>query len=103
MGVIDPLEFDDGRLRCLESGVHYEHLVDLETGEVMEFCHVKLETLRERITREMGHKPVDHRLKSFGCKLESCPLLAKSIRHKTLAFWRLVAFLVCGSFDLCLV
>ena len=42
-GVIDRLEFGDGRARYEESGEHHEHLVDVETGEVIEFCHAELE------------------------------------------------------------
>lgn len=94
--------FDDGRSRCERSGVHYEHLVDVETGEVTQFCHLEFEALRDQIKREVVYDPVDHRLESFGCKLKSCPLLAKSIRHKTAAYWRFVAFYICGSLGLCL-
>lgn len=72
--------------------MHYEHLVNVETGEVTEFYHLVLETVKEQIKREMGHKPVDQRLESFGCKLKSCPLSAKSLRHKVLAHRRFVVF-----------
>ncbi|MFL2845228.1 MAG: hypothetical protein ACJ0BO_03080 [Candidatus Puniceispirillaceae bacterium] len=68
--------------------MHYEHLVDLETGELTENYHLELETLKEQIKREMGLKPVDHRSDSFGFNLKSCPRLVKSIRHKTLAYQR---------------
>ena len=77
--------FDAGRSRCEGSGVPYEHLVDEETGEVTEFCHLEFAALREQITREVGHNLVDHRLESFGCKQKSCPLSAKSMRHQTAA------------------
>ena len=66
-----------------------------------EFYLLKLETVKEQITREVGYKPVDHRLELFGCKLKSCPLLAKSLWHKIVAHRRLVAFCLCSSFDLC--
>ena len=81
--------------------MHCEHLVDVETGEVTEFYHLELETVKEQITREMGHKPVDHRLELFGCKLKSCRLSAKSLRHKIAAHRRLVAFCLRRSFGLC--
>ena len=45
-GVIDRLEFGDGRARYEESGEHHEHLVDVETGEVIKFYHVELEALK---------------------------------------------------------
>lgn len=69
VGVIDRLEFGDGRARYEESGEHHEHLVDVETGEVIEFHHAKLEALKEQIAREMGYELVDHRLELFGRKL----------------------------------
>ena len=69
MGVIDRLEFGDGRARYEWSGEHHEHLVDVETGEVIEFYHAKLEALKQQIAREMGYELVDHRLELFGRKL----------------------------------
>ena len=68
-GVIDRLEFGDGRARYQESGQHHEHLVDVETGEVIEFYHAELEALKEQIAQEMGYELVDHRLELFGRKL----------------------------------
>lgn len=68
-GVIDRLEFGDGRARYEESGEHHEHLVDVETGEVIEFYHAELEALKEQIAREMGYELVDHRLELFGRKI----------------------------------
>ena len=70
-GVIDRLEFGDGRARYEESGEHHEHLVDVETGEVIEFYHAELEALKEKIACEMGYELVDHRLELFGQKLKS--------------------------------
>ena len=46
-GVIDRLEFGNGRARYEESGKHHEHLVDVETGEVMEFYNAEFEALKE--------------------------------------------------------
>ena len=68
-GVIDLLEFGDGCARYEESGEHHEHPVDVETGEVIEFYHAKLEALKEQIAHEMGYELVDHRLELFGRKI----------------------------------
>ena len=68
-GVIEKLEFGDGRARYEEAGQHHEHLVDVETGEVIEFYHAELEALKEQVAREMGYELVDHRLELFGRKL----------------------------------
>ena len=54
-GVIDRLEFGDGRARYEESGDHHEHLVDIETGEVIEFYHAELEALKEQIALSLIH------------------------------------------------
>ena len=70
-GVIDRLEFGDGRARYEESGENNEHLVDVETGDVIEFYHAELEALKEQIAREMGYELVDHRLELFGRKLKT--------------------------------
>ena len=70
-GVIDRIEFGDGRARYEESGEHHEHLVDVETGDVIEFYHTELEALKEQVAREMGYELVDHRLELFGRKLKS--------------------------------
>ncbi len=69
--VIDRLEFGDGRSRYEEAGEHHEHLVDVETGEVIEFYHAELEALKEKISRDMGYELVDHRLELFGRKLKN--------------------------------
>ena len=66
---IEKHEFGDGRARYEESGEHHEHLIDVETGEVIEFIDDELEQLKERIALKMGYELVDHRLELFGKKL----------------------------------
>ena len=68
-GVIERLEFGDGRARYEESGEHHEHLVDIETGEVIEFYNEALENMKREIAEEMGYELVDHRLELFGRKI----------------------------------
>ena len=64
-GVIERLEFGDGRARYEESGEHHEHLVDIETGEVIEFYNEELEAMKQAIAEKMGYELVDHRLELF--------------------------------------
>jgi len=45
-GIIDRIEFGNGRARYEESGEHHEHLVDVETGGVIKFYHAELEALK---------------------------------------------------------
>ena len=67
---IEKHEFGDGKARYEESGEHHEHLIDVETGEVIEFIDNELEELKEKIALKMGYKLVDHRLELFGKKLK---------------------------------
>ena len=62
VGVIDRLGFSDGRARYVEYAEFREHLVDVETGEVIEVYNSELEALKEFIVRHMGYYLVDYRL-----------------------------------------
>ena len=70
VGVIERIEFGDGRSRYEEAGEHHEHLIDIESGEVIEFYHAELEKLKAKIAEDMGYELVDHRLELFGRKLK---------------------------------
>ncbi len=70
VGVIDRIEFGDGRSRYEEAGEHHEHLIDIESGDIIEFYHAELETLKAKIAKDMGYELVDHRLELFGRKLK---------------------------------
>ena len=67
---IEKHEFGDGKARYEESGEHHEHLIDVETGEVIEFIDNELEELKEKIALKLGYELVDHRLELFGKKLK---------------------------------
>ena len=63
-------DFGEGRARYEETGDHHEHLIDIETGEVIEFMHQELEALKERVANELGYELVDHRLELYGRRLK---------------------------------
>ena len=67
--VIVCLEFGNGCVGCKESGEHHKHLIDIETGEFIEFYHAELQALKEQIAREMGFMLIDHRPELFGRKI----------------------------------
>lgn len=67
-GIIEKLEFGDGRARYEEAREHHEHLVDIDSGEVIEFFHPELEALKEKIADDLGYDLIDHRLELFGRK-----------------------------------
>lgn len=71
-GIIARHEFRDGRARYeIEPEDHHDHLINLKTGEVIEFANAEIEALQERIANEYGFKLVDHRLELYGVPLEA--------------------------------
>jgi len=67
--VIERLDFGDGRARYEENREeHHHHLIDLQTGEVIEFVNTEIEALKERIARELGYELVGHRLELYGVR-----------------------------------
>jgi len=70
-GIIERHDFRDGRSRYEEaSDDHHDHLIDLKTGEVVEFMDEEIERLQEAIAKRLGYKLVDHRLELYGVKIE---------------------------------
>ncbi len=63
-------EFQEGYSRYEVNVDHHHHLVDLETGKVIEFQNEELEILKVRIAKELGYELVDHRLELYGKKLK---------------------------------
>lgn len=63
-------EFKENFSRFEVNMEHHHHLIDLETGEVIEFQDEELEHLKERIANELGYDLVDHRLELYGKKIK---------------------------------
>lgn len=63
-------EFQEGYSRYEVNEEHHHHLVDLETGHVIEFQNDELEKIKEKIARDLGYELVDHRLELYGKKLK---------------------------------
>ncbi len=69
-GIIDRHDFRDGRARFEEvPEEHHDHLIDVNTGEVVEFHSEEIEKLQIEIARKLGFRLVDHRLELYGVKL----------------------------------
>lgn len=64
-------EFQEGYSRYELNSDHHHHLVDLETGQVIEFQNEELEKLKILIAHELGYDLIDHRLELYGRKLTS--------------------------------
>jgi Fur family ferric uptake transcriptional regulator len=70
-GIIARHDFGAGRMRFEEaSGEHHDHLIDVETGKVIEFHNEEIEKLQERVAKELGFELVGHRLQLFGVPLK---------------------------------
>ena len=66
-GILDRLEFGDGRARYEDAERdHHDHLIDVHTGEVIEFVDPEIEALQEKIAERLGYKLVGHRLELLG-------------------------------------
>ena len=69
-GIIEKLDIGDGRSRYEEAGEHHEHLIDVESGEIIEFQNEELEEMKRQVALNMGYELVDHRLELFGKKIK---------------------------------
>ena len=66
-GILERHEFGDGRSRYeAASDEHHDHLIDVETGKVIEFVDEELEELQRRIAERLGFRLVDHRMELYG-------------------------------------
>jgi len=70
-GILAKHEFGDGRARYETADrAHHDHLIDLDTGDVIEFVDKEIEELQERIAAKLGYKLKGHRLELFGVALK---------------------------------
>ncbi len=70
-GILDKHDFGDGRSRYEAAPeAHHDHLIDVETGKVIEFVDPELEALQRQIAEKLGYRLVDHRMELYGVKLE---------------------------------
>jgi Fur family transcriptional regulator, ferric uptake regulator len=66
-GILDKLEFGDGRARYEDAERdHHDHLIDMQTGQVIEFVDPEIELLQEKIAQRLGYHLKDHRLELYG-------------------------------------
>lgn len=73
-GILDRHDFGDGRARYEESRTeHHDHLIDVRTGEVVEFHDSEIEELQRKIAARLGFRLVDHRLELFGVRADAPP------------------------------
>lgn len=70
-GILERHEFGNGRSRYeAVTEEHHDHLIDVESGQVIEFHDEELEELKRRVAERLGFRLVDHRLELYGVTLE---------------------------------
>ena len=70
-GILDRHDFGDGRARYEAAPeAHHDHLIDVETGKVIEFVDPELEALQRQIAAKLGYRLVDHRMELYGVALD---------------------------------
>lgn len=70
-GILDRHDFGDGRARYEAAPeAHHDHLIDVETGKVIEFVDPELEVLQRQIAERLGYRLVDHRMELYGVRID---------------------------------
>src|SRR5690606_12324899 len=70
-GILDRHDFGDGRARYEAAPeAHHDHLIDVESGKVLEFVDPELEALQKQIAEKLGYRLVDHRMELYGVRIE---------------------------------
>lgn len=65
-GILERHDFGDGRARYEAAAeAHHDHLIDVETGKVIEFVDEELESLQRKIAERLGYRLVDHRMELY--------------------------------------
>ncbi len=71
-GILEKLEFGDGRARYEDAERdHHDHLIDMQSGEVIEFVDAEIEALQERIAQKLGYTLKGHKLELYGVPLKN--------------------------------
>ena len=71
-GIITKHDFKGGKARYEEvSEGHHDHLIDVNTGEIIEFVDEDIENLQRKVAEKYGYNLVDHKLELYGIKKKS--------------------------------
>lgn len=70
-GILTRHDFGDGRARYEPvADDHHDHLIDIQSGKVIEFTNEQIERLQEEVAAKLGYRLVDHRLELYGVPLD---------------------------------
>ena len=69
--VLNRIDFGGKRARYeeLDENAHHDHLIDVDSGEIIEFLDEEIEALQAKIAKKLGYQLVDHRMELFGKKI----------------------------------
>ena len=70
-GILSKHDFKGNKARYEETAKeHHDHLIDVNTGEIIEFVNEEIEKLQGKVAERLGYKLVDHRLELYGSKIK---------------------------------
>jgi Fur family ferric uptake transcriptional regulator len=70
-GIVEKHDFKGGKARYEESPEeHHDHLIDINSGEIIEFVDKEIEILQNKVAKKLGYKLVDHKLELYGSKIK---------------------------------
>ena len=70
-GIVAKHDFKGNKARYEQtSEEHHDHLIDINTGEIIEFVNEDIEKLQKKVAEKLGYKLVDHRLELYGSKIK---------------------------------
>ena len=68
-GILEKHDFKGGKARYEQSpDEHHDHLIDINSGEIIEFVNEEIEELQKKVAQKLGYKLVDHKLELYGTK-----------------------------------
>ena len=70
-GIVEKHDFKGGKARYEAAPEeHHDHLIDINSGEIMEFVDKDIEILQNKVAEKLGYKLVDHKLELYGSKIK---------------------------------
>ena len=70
-GILEKHDFKGGKARYEEAPEeHHDHLIDINSGEIIEFVDKEIEILQNKVAKKLGYKLVDHKLELYGSKIK---------------------------------
>jgi len=70
-GIVEKHDFKGGKARYEQSpDQHHDHLIDINSGEILEFVDPEIERLQKKVAEKLGYKLLDHKLELYGSKIK---------------------------------